>query len=190
MTGIKTQIYIARIGVIHQALGFFKGLHNGCHVMMITQLKTAICRNFAQLIQAGAQLAPFFIRSNRLVVTKHRAFFCKQIACQLTHIDARCADLFQKVQLCNKCLFVFLIRSRAQETRKPLRRNFDAAQIQCLIQHIRICREFSTDFCSLKACQCSFRDHLFKCQFSAQLRHIIVGPANRCNTKFYVIKHM
>ena len=101
--------------------------------MVIAQLKAAVYCNLSQLIETIAQLFPFLFCGNRLIIAKHGASLCKQAAGQLADIDARCANGFQKVQGLDKFCFVLFIWLGAQKAGKPLRGNFDAAQIQGVI---------------------------------------------------------
>ena len=78
MSGVKAQIDVARIGIIHQTLGLLDCLHDRRHVMVIAQLKAAVCCNLSQLIETIAQLFPFLFCGNRLIIAKHGASLCKQ----------------------------------------------------------------------------------------------------------------
>ena len=102
--GIETEVNIARIGVVHQALGFLEGLYNRCHMVMEAQLEAAVSSNLAQLVQTVARLIPLFVGGDRLVVTEHRALLCEQAAGQLADIDAACADCLEEIKLLDECL--------------------------------------------------------------------------------------
>ena len=96
VAGIEAEVNIARIGVVHQALGFLEGLNNRCHMVMEAQLEAAVSSNLAQLVQTVGQLIPLFIGGNRLVIAEHRALLCEQAAGQLAYVDAACTDSSRK----------------------------------------------------------------------------------------------
>ena len=145
VASIKAEVNVARIGVVHQALGFLEGLNDRRHMVMEAQLEAAVSSDLAELVQAVAQLVPLFIGGNRLVAAEHRALLCEQATGQLAYVDAACTDSLEEVQLLDKCLFVLLVGGRAQEAREPLGCNLDAAQVECLVQYGRVGRELAAN---------------------------------------------
>jgi hypothetical protein len=65
--------------------------------------------------------------------------------------------------------------------------NLNAADIQHRLENRRIAWIFAADFAAGKARQRHFADDLLESIFAAQLRHIVVSPANRGDSQFYVI---
>ena len=159
-------------------------------MVMEAQLEAAVSCDLAQLVQAVAQLIPLFVGGDRLVVTEHRVLLCEQAAGQLAYVDAACTDSLEEIQLLDKCLFVLLVGGRAQEAREPLGCNLDAAQVECLVQYGRVGRELAANLGALKACQSRLGNHLLEGQLAAELRHVVIGPADRRNAEFYIVEHL
>lgn len=65
--------------------------------------------------------------------------------------------------------------------------NLNAADIQHRLENRRIAWIFAADFAAGKTRQRHFADDLLKSILAAQLRHIVVSPANRGDSQFYVI---
>ena len=61
VAGIKAKPNIARIGVIHQTLGFCKCLYNRCHMVVVAQFKPAVSSNLPQLVQSVRETLPLFV---------------------------------------------------------------------------------------------------------------------------------
>ena len=186
---VKAEPDIAGIGIVHEALCLIKSLDYGRHMVVEAELETPVSGDFAELVEAGGQQFPLFVRCDGLVVSEHGAFLREQAAGELTDIDAAGADSLEEVKLADKGFLILFVRCGAEEGREPLAGDLDAPKIQGLVEDCRVSRELAADFRSLEARECRFGNHLLKGEFAAELRHIVVGPPDRGDAEFDIVEH-
>ena len=88
MAGVETEVNIARIGAVHQALASPEGLNHGCHVVEV-QLEVASAAILPSLF-AVAQLIPLSSVAIGLLSPNIEHFSANRQRGQLAYVDEAC----------------------------------------------------------------------------------------------------
>ena len=109
----------------------------------------------------------------------------------LADIDAVCADGRQEVEVGDEVLLLLLNGTGQQERGIPAACDAHTAQVECLFQLRGILGILVADLTAGESGQSHLADGLLEGVLRTQLRHIVVAPADGCDSQMYFlsIKH-
>ena len=193
MPGVVAQEHIARIGVRHHAVDLLCGLHHRAHVVVEAQLEAAVRRDLSEHVKTLREALPAGFVHNGLVIAgqNRRIDLTLNRITLFRNVDAVRADGGKEIELPCKVRDIFFKRLCQQKRREPAACDAHAAQIQLPLELLRILRIFVADLAARKARQRHFTDGLPERILRAELRHVVVAPADRGDAQFHFfrIKH-
>ena len=189
VAGVEAEVNVARIGVVHQALGLLEGLNYGRHVMMEAELEAAVSCDLAQLVQAGGEAIPLLVGQNALLVVQNRGV---QLALDRTgllgYVDCGSANVGQVIQLLNELSLYLFVRLVNQERGEPLGSDGQVAGVQHVLEDGLVFRVLVADFAAVETSELHLRDALLEGVLVAEIPHIIIGPADRADAQSYFLR--
>ena len=157
------------------------------------QLEAPVRGDLAQLVQAVAQELPLGVVHHMLVAAGEHGYVHLALdgVALLADVDAVGAHGSQEVQVGDEVLLLLLKGAGQEEGGVPAAGDAHAAQVQGLLQLGRILGILVADLAAGEARQRHLADGLLEGVLRAQLRHIVVAPADGCDAQEYVvgIKH-
>ena len=179
--GIIAEEHIARIRMTHHAVGLFGALHHRSHMMMVAEPEASVRCRPAKRVQPFAEPVPLFVIHDMFKATGQdgRVHLPLDRIALLGDIDAVCADRREEIEFAMKLGQIFRKRLSEQEGGEPAARDAQAAQIQLPLQLGRVLRIFVADLAAGIARERHFAHDLAEAVLRAELRHIIVAPADR-----------
>jgi hypothetical protein len=91
---------------------------------------------------------------------------------------------FEEFAVLDEVFLYLLIRLREEVGAEPCAGDLESAQVECLLEDSRVFRVLVADLTAREASQCHLTDALFKRVLFAEVRHVVVRPSNRSDTKF------
>ena len=184
MTGVKEQENLLRIHGGHEAVDFLNRLHAGSHVMMHGQRHALFLGECAELIVALDHSIPLRIGPDGLLVAEDIDVLALDGVALFAGTDHSCAECVETVAVSDEVADGDFIGLGGEERGEPGIADLQAADVQLVLEHLHILGILVADFASLEAGERHFAHALFKGVLSAQVGHVIIGPADRGNRQF------
>ena len=189
VTGVIAQEHIPGIGVAHHAVRLLAGLDHGAHVVVEAQLEAPVRGDLAQLVQAVAEAVPLGVIHHVLVAAGEdgHVHLALDGVALLADVDAVGAHGSQEVQIGDEVLLLLLEGTGQDEGGVPAAGDAHAPQIQRLFQLGGVLGILVADLTAGEARQGHLADGLLEGVLAAQLRHVVVAPADGCDAQEHVI---
>ena len=186
MTRIIEQEDEIRIRHFHEAVNLFRRLDAGAHVMMIRHRQADFLSDSAEFVEAFSKRLPLLFRVMRFVTENSLVKLALNTRALLCNVAELSTHSFEEFAVFDKVFLDLLIRLREQIGAEPSTGNLQSAQVKCLLEDSWIFRILVADFAAREAGQSHFTDALLKGVLFAEIRHVVVRPSNRSDTKFDV----
>ena len=186
MSGVEQQ-EDALVHQRHKFVDFRGGLNAGAHVVMQTDLHPLLRRQAAEGVIAFRHPLPLFVAEARLRIAEDRFIQPLYAAALLGAANHFRPHRMKEVHVIDEFINGFFPLAVGEKGAEPGVADLNAANIQHRLENRRIARIFAADFAAGKAGQRHFADDLLEGVFAAELRHIIVSPADWGDSQFDVI---
>ena len=180
VAGVIAEEHIPGVGVGHHAVRLLAGLDHGAHVVVEAELEAPVNGDFAQLVQPVAEAGPLLVVHHVLVPSRQDrgVHLALNGIALLADVDPVGAHGGQEVQVGLEVLLLLLEGAGQEEGGIPAAGDAHAPQVQGLLQLRRVRGVLVADLTAGEARQGHLADDLLEGVLSAQLRHIVVAPAD------------
>ena len=193
VAGVIAQEHIPGIGVGHHAVRLLAGLDHGAHVVVEAQLEAPVGGDLAQLVEAVAEAVPLGVVHHVLVAAGEDGHIHLALdgPALLADVDAVGAHGGQEVQVGDEVLLLLLEGAGQDKGRIPAAGDAHAPQVQGALQLRRVLGILVADLAAGEARQGHLADRLLEGVLTAQLRHVVVAPADGCDAQehIFLVEH-
>ena len=180
VAGVIAEEDIVGVGIGHHAVRLLAGLEHGAHVVVEAELEAPVRRDFAQLVQPVAEAVPLGVVHHVLVAAGEDGgvHLALDGVALLADVDAVGAHGGQEVQVGLEVLLLLLKGAGQNEGGVPAAGDAHSPEVQGLFQLRGVGGILVADLAAGEARQGHFADDLLEGVLRAQLRHIVVAPAD------------
>ena len=169
---------------LHEAVNLFRRLDTGAHVMMVRHRQANLLGDSTELVEALSERLPLLFRVVRLVAEDSLVELALNARALLCDVAELRAHGFEEFAVLDEVFLDLLVRLREEVRAEPCAGDLESAQIKSLLEDGRIFRVLVADLATREASQSHLADTLFKRVLFAEIRHVVVRPSNRSDTKF------